>query len=555
MKTLATVAALFLSLSSLFAADQPDLQLSLSAPDAQDLGTPFPFTVTIGNRGNATAHNVEVTIDFQPNVAVRTLPSECSSPAAGRITCHVDALEPTPVPSPFFQLPMTLVAPAERGSGALVFFGRVTESEPDLDPSTNNRTLTVTLYDTIYVTTAANDGAGSLRQAIITANANQCGSGDRLCTIAFKIEEPSPNPWKTIRVTSPLPALTSPHIRIDGSSQTGIFGDTNPDGPEIEISGGGTVDGDGLVVTSCRDTVGNLAINGFLGNGVSVIDPVTCDSQVANSTLQLLFVGTDPTGSMARPNGRGIGTSVSNGPAPSRTIVIFNSVISGNTRSGIFGLSGRLLAMYNRIGVRAHDDSPLPNGNAGIYVGPGGYASTIGDLPSSLNAPIGSGNVIAFNGQMGVAVAAGVENVDVRRNHIWGNGGLAIDIGLDGPSPAGAVPPPVLTLAHYDPASDQTVVEGDVPKPSVVSLNEHVDFYASDAPALSGAGEAQRPIGRFLAIPAGHFRFTVAGNLTGQFITATHTRFYPTGFDVIGEGTGNGELTQTSEVSAPIQVR
>src|ERR1041385_268880 len=338
MKTLAMVAALFLSLSSLFAADQPDLQLFLNAPEAQDLGVPFPLTVTISNR-NVTAHNVDVTIDFQPNVAVRALPSACSSPAAGRIVCHVDAIDPTPIPSPFFQLPMTLVAPAERGSGALGFFARVPESGPDADPATNNTTFTVKLYQTIYVTTTANDGAGSLRQAIIDANANQCGHGDQLCTIAFKIAEPSPNPWKTIRITSPLPALTSPHLRIDGSTQTGIFGDTNPDGPEIEISGGGTVDGDGLVVTSCRDTVGNLAINGFRGNGISVIDPPTCDSDFTGSALQRLFIGTDPTGTVARPNGRGIRHSGGNRNAGFlQHAAIFDPVISGNTHSGIFDL-------------------------------------------------------------------------------------------------------------------------------------------------------------------------------------------------------------------------
>src|SRR5205085_4695274 len=103
MKTLAMAAALFLALPSLFAADQPDLQLSLNAPQAQDLGTPFPLSVTIANRSSVTAHNVDVTIDFRPDVAVRTLPSACSSPAAGRIACHVDAIAPTTLPSPLFQ--------------------------------------------------------------------------------------------------------------------------------------------------------------------------------------------------------------------------------------------------------------------------------------------------------------------------------------------------------------------------------------------------------------------------------------------------------------------
>jgi len=40
--------------------------------------------------------------------------------------------------------------------------------------------------------------------------------------------------------------ITAYGLRIDGATQSGFFGDTNPDGPEIEISGGGTIDGDGL---------------------------------------------------------------------------------------------------------------------------------------------------------------------------------------------------------------------------------------------------------------------------------------------------------------------
>jgi hypothetical protein len=298
--------------------------------------------------------------------------------------------------------------------------------------------------------------------------------------------------------------------------------------------------------------VGNLAIDGFLGNGVSVIEPRTpCSSFTASTTLHHLFVGTDPTGSTARPNGRGIGTSVSNllgtGKGGGLPTSITDSVISGNTHSGIFGLSGQLFVLRNRIGVKAHGDLPLPNGNSGVYVGPGGYGSEIGS--ESLG-----GNLIAFNGQMGVAVAAGVEQVSIRDDRIWGNGGLAIDIGLDGPSPSAPVPPPVLTLAHYDPAADQTVIEGDVAQPSIRSLTEHIDVYASDAPALSGAGEMQRFLG-VIHINAGHFRFTTPGNLTGQFITATHTSLYPTGFATVGEGTGLGELTQTSEVSAPLKVQ
>src|SRR5207248_7771878 len=132
-----------------------------------------------------------------------------------------------------------------------------------------------------------------------------------------------------------------------------------------------------------------------------------------------------------------------NGIGPS--IDIRNCVISGNLRSGVFALSGRLNVWTNRIGVKAHADEPLPNGNAGVYIGPGGYGSDVNQS-----------NVIAFNGQMGVGVAAGTGDVSIADNRIWGNAGLGIDVGLDGPQ-SSATPVPTLTVAHYDPVSKQTV--------------------------------------------------------------------------------------------------
>jgi hypothetical protein len=530
----------------------PDIQLSLGAPQVQDLGLPFDLFVTTANFSKTTAHDVDVTLDFNPQIGVRTLPPGCSNPAPGQILCHQDEIVPTGT-SLKFAFKIALVAPESQSLGSIVISGRATEREHDFDPSSNNARATIQLYRTVYVTSTANDGSGSLRRAILDAAGVCAGSNNPPCTIAFRIAEPSATPWKTIRITSPLPIGFAPHLRIEGATQTGFFGDTNPDGPEIEISGGGTIDGDGLTVTSCGDQVGNLAVNGFRGNGIAVIDGLgvfECN-QTFGSELHHLYLGTDPTGVEARPNGRGIGIAVSN-----VLTTIHDSVISGNTHSGIFGLSGRLGVSRSRIGVQAHSDAPLPNGNTGIYVGPGAGGSDIGAnfFQTSSGAPDNNGNVIAFNGQMGVAVASNADDVSIRNNRIWGNGGLAIDVGLDGPTPAFRVPQPVLTLAHYDPVAKQTVIEGDVAKPAVFSFDSHIDFFASDAPALSGAGEAQRPLGH-ASVPPGHFRFTVDGDLTGQFVTATATRVHFVGFAVIGEGIDQGFLTATSELSRPIEVR
>jgi len=540
----------------------PDVILRFTVPVRQDLDLPFTLPIFLGNNSNTTAHDVEATIDFGFAVTVKSLPDGCSSVAEGRVVCRLDSLPPMAsavASTPTFAL--QLVAPHDYGSGSITFTGIVTEREHDFDPISNTFTQVTTLYRTYYVSTTNNEGGGSLRQAIQDANA----SPQSPVAIAFRIAEASATPWKTIRITTPLPVINS-GIRIEGATQTGFFGDTNPDGPEIEIQGINNLDSDGLTLTHCGGEVANLAINGFRRNGVSVIDTAqseTCGFMIPN--LHDLFIGTDPTGSEARPNGRGIGLSVLNGTSVFTARVttnIHDCVLSGNTMSGIFALSGRVDIWGNRIGVKAHSDEPLPNGASGIFIGPGGYGSEIGpDTLTSTRAP----NVIAFNREMGVAIAPGVGDVSVRGNRIWSNGTLGIDIGLDGPTLSTTsqfdvpIPVPVLTLAHYDPASKKTVIEGDEDgqtSPGVLRAFV-VDLYANDAVDPSGFGEGQRPIARTQVadfVTATHFRVTVDGDLTGQFITATTTRTNYAGF-AKPEGLDQLFLTQTSEFGRAIEVR
>jgi hypothetical protein len=532
----------------------PDVFLSVNTPLVQDLGLPFPFTIYLGNNTITTAHDLETTIDFRSDVVVKSLPSGCSSIATGRILCRLDSLPPTIPAVPAFTL--SLIAPTSYGFGSINFTTVVTEREHDFDPISNIATREIALYKTFYVTKTSNDGAGSLRQAILDANAAAGGP----LAIAFKIEEPSSTTWKTIRISTPLPQING-GIRVDGATQRGFFGDQNPAGPEIEIRGENNVDGDGLVVTHCGAEIANLAIDSFRRNGVSVIE-ATCGPYPITE-LHDLFIGTDPTGSEARPNGRGIGMSVMNGTyifSARGTTNIHDCVLSGNALSGLFALSGRLDAWGNRIGVKAHSDEPLPNGASGIFVGPGGYGSQIGpDTFTFQRAP----NVIAFNREMGVAVAAGVGDVSVRGNRIWGNGTLGIDIGLDGPTLSTRnqfdvpIAVPQLTLAHYDPVSKKTMIEGEVGVTIGAVRSFVADLYANDAFDPSGFGEGQRPIARTQStafITPTHFRVAVDGDLTGQFITATTTRTNYVGF-AKPEGLDQLFLTQTSEFGRAIEVR
>ncbi len=524
----------------------PDVYISANLPHQLELGQPFELSIHLGNTANSPAHDVAAAIDFRPDAIVDSVPDGCVSPIPGKIFCHVDTLAPgAPIQQTWVA---KLVAPATFGNGLLDVSALVSESVPDFDPGSNYSTASAQLADTFYVTDSGNEGSGSLRQAILDANA-AC-TGGTPCTIAFRLTEPRhAGPWDTIVITTSLPVVTASRLQIDGGTQTSFIGDTNVDGPEVEISGGGKVDGDGLVISGCDVQVMSLVVNGFGRNGISASRP-SCSGFVSTE-LHHLFIGTDPTGSQARPNGFN---------SAGQPVTIHDCVISGNTLSGIFDLVGRANIWGNRIGVKAHNDDPLPNGASGIFIGPGGFGSAIGFDYLSLHNP---GNVIAFNGETGVAVAAGVNDVSILGNRIWGNKLLGIDIGLDGPTATTKadsnelLTAPTLTLAHYDPVSKHTVIEADAATGGTVS------FFANDSVDPSGYGEGQRPLGDTSLAPflkGTHFHFEVDGDLTGQFITATSTRVNYIGFAkpdgvIKPEGLEQGFLTQTSEFSRAIEVR
>jgi hypothetical protein len=136
------------------------------------------------------------------------------------------------------------------------------------------------------VINTSDSGPGSLRQAIADANGN---AGPDSIAFAIPKTDPGYNPltgvW-TIRPLSKLPDIVNDGTQINGLSQQGFAGDTNPGGPEIEIDGSlaGTY-ADGLVLHSSWNLIRGLTINRFGSNGIKILGPAVSANIIVNCHL------------------------------------------------------------------------------------------------------------------------------------------------------------------------------------------------------------------------------------------------------------------------------
>jgi hypothetical protein len=513
----------------------PRLVARIRVPELVDPGLPFAATLELTNLGYSVALEVVMTIELPAGASATSPPPNCTI-SPGRIACTFSEIAYGYERAQL--LPVTITAPPRYEGGKLTLAYVAQAREKDFDDVYNRGTTTITLYRTFLVTTTADDGSGSLRAAVHDVN-GACRESTERCAIQFNITEATERPWKTIRLRSPLPPLRASHLRIDGATQALFSGEGNPDGPTVEVSGGGTVDGDGFSGDGpCTLEIAGLAINGFLGNGITFrVDSPPSGCVPFYVSIHQNFIGTDPTGSIAVPNYRGIGLWQPLSVALAVSQIIDN-VISGNTRSGMFVIRADMAVSGNRIGVKAHTDEPLPNGASGIY------------LYGAVGRTTVSGNVIAFNREMGVAIDPAARYVAIHANRIWGNGGLAIDDGLDGASPAvnndgEALSVPVMRSAVFDPLTKKTVIRGNAPD------GIYIEIFAADAPGPSEAGEAQRFLGPINPnYQTGDFVLTVSGDLRGQWVAATSTRAaknqpHPDTYT----------LARTTELSRAIQVQ
>jgi hypothetical protein len=288
-----------------------------------------------------------------------------------------------------------------------------------------------------FVVTNANDhGIGSLRQAIVDANATV--GMDR---IVFNIPDSGA---QTISLLIALPEITDP-IVIDATTQPG-YGGT----PLIELNGALTGSANGLVIKAGGCTVRGLAIGRFSGFGIWL-------SFSDNHVIQGNYIGIDPTGTLRRANNEGILFSNSSNNLIGGTTAAARNVISSNSFAGVEISGANNLVQGNFIGTDATGTVALANGTTGLQISNptsinniiGGTAAGAGNLISgnptgiSIFAP---GNVIQGNligtditgrikvGNGGGISASGSNNLiggttPAARNIISGNNGDGVAFG------------------------------------------------------------------------------------------------------------------------------
>lgn len=258
---------------------------------------------------------------------------------------------------------------------------------------------------TFTVTTTADAGPGSLRAAIEAANAAPGAD-----TILFRIPTTDPGfagGVFTIRPASELPAVQGPTF-LDGFSQTGFTGNTNPNGPEIVLNGAQAGTANGLVVTGPNSVLRDLVVNGFSGDGIFVDGPGATGNRIEGC-----YVGTNPAGTTPIANGRN-GIEVFDGADRNRiggTEARARNVLSGNGEAGllIFEADANVV-LGNYLGINAAGTAAVPNQSVGLFVS-GAQEIRIGGTEP------GSRNLVSGNRLSGIVLEETLQS-QIRGNYI-----------------------------------------------------------------------------------------------------------------------------------------
>jgi hypothetical protein len=231
-----------------------------------------------------------------------------------------------------------------------------------------------------YTVTNTNDsGAGSLRQAILDANAT-VGVAD---TINFNITGSGVH---SILLSSTLSITDA--VTINATTESDFAGT-----PLIVVSGVDAVtSGFSLASGSSGSTIRGFNIRDFTSAGIEI--------QSNNNTIVGNYIGTDSSGNGASGTGNLNGINLWNGAnnVIGGTSALDRNVISGNNNIGInltgSGSATNNTILGNYIGVGANGTTDLGNRWYGIYAN-GATNSTIGGTATN------AGNIISGTGTTG----------------------------------------------------------------------------------------------------------------------------------------------------------
>ena len=387
------------------------------------------------------------------------------------------------------------------------------------------------------VTNVSDSGAGSLRQAILDANAGIC-SADFPCRIEFTLPAGS-----TIFPSTPLPPITRSGITVDGANGPLDFRFAIKP-PAIEINGSRSTPGPGFTISAANgaligDSISRLAINGFNGPGI-LID--ASSNYILNPIIVNNFI-TSNGGDGIRVGGNVPFVHIGTFGSGNR---ILGNVISGNGGNGVTLESGFFEFDTNYIGTDFTNKLPVPNGGAGVKL----EAAAQGHL---------EGNTIAFNGDAGLSTVATIASAfkAAIQNSIYSNVGPAIRL-------RDAVqPPPQITSVTYDPSTKSGTITGTFTSAGLQYFTTALDFFTSTFPEVDGRGSGETPLYTNISssfVGQQGASFTAKTNnvdLRGKRISATATPFEFEGFktapqpEIFGQGFKYGT---TSEMSKAIPV-
>jgi hypothetical protein len=447
---------------------------SASASTVVNGGT-FSYTTLVANSvTSATATNVVVTITLPANVALNGSPSSTQGSCSGTtvIICSIGSLAANA--SATQTIPVIA-----NNTGTATLNASVTATESDPNSGNNSSAASVSITgSSLIVTTNADSGIGSLRQAILDANASVCTAP---CTIAFNL----PGGQLTITPPTSLPAISAANVTIDGTTQPGysgtplvtIDGSSNPNPSSgLHLSGGqdavkglsivsfqgsailidtadanlvagnylgvhadgstiGQNAGDGVQVHTSSNTIGGPSaaarniISGNFGSGVVLTGTTATANVVSGNYIGLNAAGTAALGNQTDGIQILFGAS-SNGIGG--TAAGARNVISANSNAGIYisgdgstSCNGNVIA-GNYIGTNAANTATFGN-TSGLYLGANVFNNTIGGLTAAAANAISSITTgLVFDGP-------GSGNA-ILRNTFSGNSGMTIDLGNNGPN-------------------------------------------------------------------------------------------------------------------------